>query len=524
MPVRLYNTLTQKVEDFGPATSGPSTPETPVTMYVCGITTYDLAHAGHGRTYTSFDVLYRFLRARGFHVKHCRNVTDIDDRIVDRARENGEDPIAFSRRMSDMADADLLALGCLKPDVEPRVSTSIEDIVTFIEGLIAKDHAYVAETKDGQDVYFAVRNFPAYGKLSRRNIEELRAGASERLTEGSSDVKRDPLDFALWKGAAKGAAKGGVEGAFGWDSPWGKGRPGWHIECSAMASRHLGPHIDIHAGGMDLIFPHHENEIAQSEAMTGPEFSRFWMHGGFLEIDKEKMSKSLGNFVTIRDVLERNDAEGFRYFVLGTHYRGPLSFDVEKKDDGRVTFPGVDEGERRVDYLYSTRDALVAIADESGPRDSNVLQGQAKIIDEAKDQLLAALDDDLNTPQALSVLAELGKAANEIVMQVPKLKKDPAKYEAVRGLAAKAVRALEAACAPLGLMQADSETYWARTRARRLRLRGLSAAQVDAKVVARSEARRAKDFTHADALRKQLADWGVEVFDAGDASSWKIGL
>lgn len=248
------------------------------------------------------------------------------------------------------------------------------------------------------------------------------------------------------------------------------------------------------------------------------------MHGGFLEIDKEKMSKSLGNFVTIKDLLERNDPEGFRYYVLGTHYRGPLSFDVEKKEDGRVVFPGVDEAERRMDYMYSTRDALDAIAGGALPSDSNVLQGQAKIVDEARDGVLAALDKDLNTPQALSVLAELGKAANEIVMQFPKLKKDPAKLEAVRGLAAKAVRAIDAACAPMGLMQAESEAYWARTRARRLRLRGLEAAAIDAKVVARSEARQSKDFAHADALRKQLADWGVEVLDAGETSTWKIGV
>ena len=329
-------------------------------------------------------------------------------------------------------------------------------------------------------------------------------------------MKRDPLDFALWKAAGKEP--------FGFDSPWGKGRPGWHIECSAMASRHLGDHIDIHAGGMDLIFPHHENEIAQSEAVSGPQLSNYWMHGGFLEIDKEKMSKSLGNFVTIKDLLERNDPEGFRYYVLGTHYRGPLSFDVEKKEDGRVVFPGVDEAERRIDYLYSTRDTLETIASGTVANDSNVLQGQAKIVDEAREGVLNALDRDLNTPQALSVLAELGKAANEIVMQFPKLKNDPAKLEAVKGLAAKAVRALDAACAPMGLMQADSATYWARTRARRLRLRGLEAAAVDAKVVARSEARRAKDFAHADALRKQLAAWGVEVFDAGDASTWKITI
>lgn len=509
MAVRLYNTLTQKVEDFVPATPGV------VKLYVCGITPYDFAHAGHARTYTTFDVLYRFLRARGFSVTHCRNVTDVDDKIVNRARELGEEPLALSKRMSELADDDLAAIGVLKPTVSPRVSTSIEDIVRLVEELIEKEHAYVSDTPLGKDVYFAVRSFPAYGKLSRRNIDDLRTGACERLAEGAADVKRDPLDFALWKAAG--------EDGFGWDSPWGRGRPGWHIECSAMACRHLGEHIDIHGGGMDLIFPHHENEIAQSEAAHGPEFSRYWMHGGFLEIDKEKMSKSLGNFVTIRDVRDRNDPEALRYFFLGTHYRGPLSFDVDKKE-GRVRFPGVDEAERRMDYLYSTRDALVATADGHPPSDSNVLQGQAKIIEEARDRTLAALDKDLNTPQALSVLADLTKAANEVVTQAAKMKKDPAKHDAVRGLAAKAVQAIDAVCAPLGLMLAPSDEYWRRTRAQRLALRGLDEASIDRKVEARSRAREAKDFARADALRKELTELGVEVFDGVDASTWRIGV
>jgi cysteinyl-tRNA synthetase len=510
MPVRLYNTLTQKVEDFVPREPGK------VKLYVCGITTYDRAHAGHGRTYVTFDVLARFLRARGFDVTHCRNVTDVDDRIIERARAGGEDPLAFSKKMSDLADADLAALGCARPEVNPRVSTSIAEIVKLVEKLIAGEHAYVAETPQGKDVYYAVKSFPPYGKLSRRNLAELRAGASERLSEGAQDVKRDPLDFALWKAA-------GPDG-FGWDSPWGKGRPGWHIECSAMAMRHLGEHLDIHCGGMDLIFPHHENEIAQSEAVAGPELANVWMHAGFLEIDKEKMSKSLGNFVTIHDVLERNDPEAFRFYCLGTHYRGPLSFDVEKKPDGRVVFPGVDEAERRIEYLYTTREALAAIAGDAEAASSNVLQGQAKVIDEARDRVLEALDKDLNAPVAISVLAELGKAGNEIVMQAPKLRKDPAKNAALRGLAAKAIASLDAACAPLGLMQARPADFFARVKARRLRLRGLDAAAIDAKVAARADARRAKDFAKADALRKELSELGVEVSDAGDASTWKIGL
>lgn len=510
MTVRLYNTLTQKIEDFVPRTPGKA------KVYVCGITTYDLAHAGHGRTYTTFDVLVRFLRARGYEVTHCQNVTDVDDKIVKRAQERGEEPLALSKRFDTLANEHLRAIGCMPPTMMPRVSTTIDGIVEIVQTLIRKDHAYVVDTEVGKDVYYAVRSFPGYGKLSRRNVDDLRAGASERLAENAGEVKRDPLDFALWKGVAKDA--------FGFDSPWGRGRPGWHIECSAMANRELGEQIDIHGGGMDLVFPHHENEIAQSEAANGKDFATCWMHGGFLEIDSEKMAKSLGNFVTIKDVLDHNDPEGYRYFVLGTHYRGPLSFDVEKHADGRVTFPGLDEAERRMDYLYATRDALAALAGDSDAGEPNVLQGQAAVFGAAKDKVLEALDRDLNTPVALSVLAELGKAGNEVVMQAPKLRKDPAKNEALKKVAAAGVRALAAACAPLGLMQADSDAYWARTKERRLRLRGLDAKAIDAEVAARGDARKAKDFARADAIRKELAEKGIEVFDAADGSTWKVTL
>jgi cysteinyl-tRNA synthetase len=502
--VRLYNTLTQRLEPLEPREPGH------VRLYVCGLTTYDHAHAGHARTFTAFDVLVRFLRARGYRVTYVRNVTDVDDKILKRAQEKGESPLEMSRRWTRTNQEELEAIGCLAPDFEPRVSETIEDIVSLISDLVGKGAAYVSATGKGNDVYFAVRSFPGYGKLSHRNIDDLLAGARVEVGE----AKRDPLDFALWK--ASSAEE------WGWDSPWGRGRPGWHIECSAMSAKLLSPHLDVHCGGMDLVFPHHENEIAQSEAAWGEPFSRTWLHSGFLNVDSEKMSKSLGNFVTIAQVLERNDPEALRYFLLGTHYRGPLNFDLEKLGDGRVVFPGVDEAERRVEYLYEAREALALAA--AGAEASTEGGAGAVTIREAPERVLAALDGDLNTSVALSVLGEVARVGNEITQQLPRLKKDPKAEGAVRGLAAAAVKALDACCTPLGLMQASAADFFARTQARRLRVRGLDAAWIEAKVKERNDARAAKDFTKGDAIRAELAEKGVELKDVpgGRETTWRV--
>jgi cysteinyl-tRNA synthetase len=318
--VRLYNSMTQRLEPLETREPGH------VGLYVCGLTTYDHAHAGHARTFVAFDVLVRHLRARGWRVTY---VTDVDDKILKRARDNGEAPLDLSKRMSLVNAEELRGCGCTAPDHEPRVSETIPEIVQLIEELVAKGAAYPAKTDVGTDVYFSVRAFPGYGKLSHRNVDDLLSGARVEVGE----TKQDPLDFALWKASAPES--------LGWDSPWGRGRPGWHIECSAMAKKLLGPHFDVHGGGMDLVFPHHENEIAQSEAAWGDPFSKTWLHAGFLNVDSEKMSKSLGNFVTIAQVLDRNDGEALRYFLCGAHYRSQVSFDLEKLADGRVVFPGV---------------------------------------------------------------------------------------------------------------------------------------------------------------------------------------
>jgi cysteinyl-tRNA synthetase len=291
-----------------------------------------------------------------------------------------------------------------------------------------------------------------------------------------------------------------------------------------MAQRYLGEHFDIHCGGMDLIFPHHENEVAQSESVFGPDLARYWLHNGFLNVDREKMSKSLGNFVTIRDVLARNDPEAFRYYILGTHYRGPLNFELEKLADERVVFPGVDEAERRIEYMYSTRAALAAAADGAAPKIGNVLQGQAKIVEEASAKVLSALDKDLNTPQALAAIADLGKAANEIVVQIGKLKKDKAAQDAARALAAAAIDAIDGCMNVLGLMQASAEEFGSRTRARRVKIRSLDENEIDGFVEARNAARAAKDYKRADEIRAQLTGMGVEVLDGPTGSTWRVTI
>jgi cysteinyl-tRNA synthetase len=504
--IQVYNTMTRKLEAFEPRTPGK------VGVYLCGTTPYNVAHAGHARSHLAFDVLVRHLKARGYDVTFVRNLTDVDDKILAAAEAAGEEPLALSARMAKIIHAEMHAIGVLSPDVEPRVSDHIPEIVSLIQTLVEKGVAYVAKTPKGTDVYFAVRRFPDYGKLSHRNIDDLLAGARVAVTE---DVKQDPLDFALWKGNDDG---------WGWPSPWGNGRPGWHIECSAMSAKYLGAHFDIHGGGMDLIFPHHENEIAQSEGAWGKEFARYWMHNGFVTCDSEKMSKSLGNFVTMGDVLARNDPEAFRYFLLNSHYRGPLAFDVVTRPDGRVVFPLVDEAERRVEYLYTTLDTLRGAADGATPdaKDEPSLKANAATVAEAEEKVLSALDKDLNTPAAVAALGELGKAANEIVVFTQKSKKDPGKVASGKKLARAAEEALLKAVKPLGLLESAPRVFFERTRLQRLKNRDLDAAAIDDKVRQRSEARAAKDFARGDALRQELAALGVEVLDGTDGTAWKV--
>jgi cysteinyl-tRNA synthetase len=510
MPLRLYNTLTRQTEPFVPQKAGET------RMYVCGMTPYDYAHVGNARSAVTFDILFRHLEASGHRVTYVRNVTDVDDKIIDRAKENGEPPLALSARLTLAYQSDMRDLGCAEPTFEPRVSAYIPEIVELIEKLVARSHAYEVVVPDGaHDVYFAVRSFPSYGKLSRRNLAELEVGA--RIAPGES--KRDPLDFALWKGC-------GPE-AFGWPSPWGKGRPGWHIECSAMGLSLLGPCFDIHGGGMDLIFPHHENEIAQSEGALpdGTCFARFWLHNGFLNIDRNKMSKSLGNVVKPRDVYRSNDPEALRYAFLTAHYRGPLAFDVEPRAGGMLGFPGVDEAERRVDYLYSTLERLQPF-DAPDPPEGSVreLSSYRAVIEGARAQVAAALDDDLNTPVAIAKLGDLAKTANDLCELLQKRKKDPTLCEEGAKLARHAKEALQSSADVLGLLRTPVSAYRERTRARRLGSRGIRAEFIESRIEARARARQDKDFARADAIRGELLALGIEIADSPDKTTWTVGV
>jgi cysteinyl-tRNA synthetase len=509
--LHLHDTLTQSLKPFTPRKAGKA------GVYCCGPTTYDVAHVGHARAAITPDILVRALREHGLDVTFVRNITDVDDKILKRAGEAGEEPTALSARMAALYQEDMRALGCLEPNVEPRVSGHIPEIIALVERLLANGAAYVIELAGGvKDVYYAVRSFEGYGKLSKRNIEDLRSGARIEV----ADEKRDPLDFALWKGC--------TEDAWGWPSPWGKGRPGWHIECSAMSSRYLGHGFDVHCGGMDLIFPHHENEIAQSEAAHPGDgcFAETWIHNGFVNVDKEKMAKSLGNFVTIRQVYDRNDPEALRWFLLGVHYRGPIGFDTEKREDGRVVFPGVQEAERRVDYLYVTLERLAVVAAGAEPSDAQPkeLAATRKLVAEARKKVVAALDDDLNTPVALAVIQELARAGNELADLAVKRRKDAGFLRAAAACATEVAAGLRAACGPVGVLQTPPAEYAARTKARRLAILGLTEQAVEQKLADRTAARAAKDFARADAIRKELDGLGLEVADSPTGTTWRVGV
>ena len=468
--LKIYNTLAREKQIFTPIVAGK------VSMYVCGMTVYDYCHLGHARVMVVFDMVSRWLRSSGYAVTYVRNITDIDDKIIKRANENGETIGQLTKRFIDAMDEDSAKLGIIRPDIEPKATEFIDGMIQMISALIEKGFAYVAANGD---VFYSVNNFEGYGKLSGKSLEDLRAG--ERVEVDTH--KKDPMDFVLWKSVKPNEPS--------WDSPFGgsnggKGRPGWHIECSAMSSHHLGEHFDIHGGGQDLQFPHHENEIAQSEAAHSHDgepcqMVNYWMHNGFVRVDDEKMSKSLGNFFTIRNVLEKYDAEVVRFFILRAHYRSPLNYSDQHLDDAKLALT------RLYTSLRGHEVSDVAI-DWQHPHAARFKE---------------AMDDDFNTPEAMAVLFDLANEANKTKsLEVATLLKNLAGV--------------------LGLLQRDADVF----------LQGDVAAQlagtefkidIDQLVIQRNEAKKAKNFAEADRIRKELADAGIVLEDTALGTTWRKG-
>ena len=511
-PIALHDSLTRKVSALTLRQEGK------VSVYCCGPTTYDVAHVGHARAAVAFDLLVRVLRHRGLDVTYVRNITDVDDNILARAEKNGETPTALATRMTEAYRQDMTAVGCVRPTHEPKVSDHIPQIIALVERLVSNGSAYevTGVSGKGKDVYFRVRSFPEYGKLSGRNVDDLRSGARVEV----DDRKEDPLDFALWKGC--------TDEAWGWLSPWGRGRPGWHIECSAMSAQYLGHGHDIHAGGMDLIFPHHENEIAQSESAYPDQgsFARCWLHNGFVSLSgasEDKMSKSLGNFFTVKDVLARNDAEALRLFLLAHHYRGPVQLDVDTLADGRHFFPGVDETERKIDYLYTTLARVEGQTVSIGPGSTVPQEFQLTLEEIAKLErdAHASLANDLGAANAIAHVYRLAAIINEAMDLHQRRKSD---RPALTRISYMASRALSQVCEVMGVLRAPAPRYFARTRQKRLAIVGLNEEDIEATVQARIAARQAKDFEKADSIRKTLEQLGIELFDHPTGTTWKKAI
>jgi cysteinyl-tRNA synthetase len=447
--LKIHNSLGRAKQAFNPLRAGEA------RMYVCGMTVYDYCHLGHARVLVVFDMVRRWLRASGYRVTYVRNITDIDDKIIRRAAENGETPAALTERFIDLMDEDAAALGVEKPDHEPRATRYVPEMVRLIERLEQKKLAYRAASGD---VNYAVRRFPGYGKLSGKSLDELRAG--ERVEVDAS--KEDPLDFVLWKHSKPGEPH--------WPSPWGEGRPGWHIECSAMSAKLLGAPFDIHGGGQDLQFPHHENEIAQSEGASGERFVNYWMHNGFVQVDREKMSKSLGNFFTVREVLARYDPEVVRFFILRAHYRSPLNYSDAHLEDAK----------NALSRLYT--------ALKDAPAEPSAMEWDSA---EAR-RFKQAMDDDFGTPEAVAVLFDLAHTIN-----------------AGEKALAPQLRALGGV---LGLLQRDARAF----------LQGGSAeAWILEAIAAREAARRRKDYAEADRIRNDLLAKGIVLEDVGGKTTWR---
>ncbi|KPQ27807.1 cysteine--tRNA ligase [Halomonas sp. HL-93] len=464
--MHIYNTLTRRKEPFTPLVKGK------VSMYVCGMTVYDYCHLGHARVMVAFDVITRYLRERGYDVNYVRNITDIDDKILKRADENNESISALTERMIEAMHEDEARLYVLPPSHEPRATGHVDNIISMIETLVEKGYAYSA---DNGDVYYRVRRFADYGKLNNRQLDDMRSGARVDV-----DVhKEDPLDFVLWKAAKPGEAH--------WHSPWGNGRPGWHIECSAMSTCCLGDTFDIHGGGPDLTFPHHENEIAQSEAATGKPYVNTWMHAGAVRVDQEKMSKSLGNFFTIREVLTEHDPEVVRYLLVASHYRSAINYSQDSLLEAR----------KSLTRLYTALEGV-----EICPPSTANNQGVAAY----RERFTAAMDDDFNTPDALAVMFDLARDINRAKQETP---------EKASSLAAE----LRELASVLGLLQQSPDAFLKGSQQQNL---AISESAINDKIAQRQAAKANKDFAQADAIRDELAAQGVILKDSREGTTWVV--
>lgn len=484
--MQLYNTMTRQKEDFTPLRDND------VRMYACGITAYDYCHIGHARSAVVFDVLVRYLRHVGYNVHFVRNFTDVDDKIIVRANENGEAPQALAERFINAFHEDMDKLNILRADLEPKATEHIQEMLALTERLIEQGHAYA--TPSG-DVYFRVRSFDAYGKLSGRDVDDLRSGA--RIQPG--DEKEDPLDFALWKAAKPDEPK--------WKSPWGEGRPGWHLECSAMSEKHLDLPFDIHGGGQDLIFPHHENEIAQSEASTGKEMARFWVHNGFVQVDSEKMSKSLGNFSTIRDILENYQPETLRYFLLTKHYRSPIDF----------TPDNMLEAEKNLRRIYTARRDMQTMLERNKWSKAALPTELTDELARLEEEWKRAMDDDVNTAAALGHVFGLIKLAGRVAED-----KAMRKSEGARDLWNRAIYLLATWGTALGIFNQDPTEFLSGLRDIKVKRLGIDTAKVDELLEKRANARKEKDFETSDLVRDELAKMHVEVHDTPAGQAWDV--
>jgi len=488
--IKLYNTLSGKKEEFVPLRSGR------VGFYACGITVYDFSHLGHARGAVVFDVIRRYFIRKGFDVKYVRNFTDVDDKIINRAKETGSTAEEVARTFIQAYHDDMKRLGVSTPDVEPKATEHIREMIQIIKGLVDKGHAYVV---DG-DVYFRVSSFAGYGKLSKRNLEDMKAGARVEVDER----KIDPLDFALWKASKPGEPT--------WDSPWGPGRPGWHIECSAMGFKHLGETFDIHAGGKDLIFPHHENEIAQSEAYSGKTFVNHWLHNGFVNINQEKMSKSLGNFFMIRDILDQYDAEVVRLFLLSTHYRSPIDFSDANLKDARAG----------LDRFYTMKEGILKFLEGKKPpavKPEEVIEAAARPL---YDKILnlpkvfeEGMDDDFNSALAIGMIYDLVRDINKYLAEAEQKREDAA-YIILHA----ASTAFDDVGQTLGLFLRDPEEWFKEGRLADSKVT-IPMEKIEELIHLRNEARARKDWAEADRIRKTLDDAGVALYDRADGTAWK---